>query len=733
MSVGDENEWFERLKYVLGGFENIFIVFDSSVLRYGHLHGGDVWYPWITKLLEICDNHYWRFSEDGYIPKVGVKVALAICGREPRLELPGPLWKDCWSHVDIAREEERFEQRIVHREGNWLLAEVIEAYNDIITRRPSRESTEQPSPPPYWNMGAESVRLFPGASFDPPAMTNAPSPQPRAVNVPFLGAVSSFETTVIAEQQNNLDRTKQEEQFNMERQEQMDQDHRGQLLRMESRREKDQYLRNQQSRKDKTRQDLREQQFRPDREEDREQYRRAHDREDFAQQPLDMARLRIMGDPPSTLRHHSSAYSLQTQPSSNSIRSPSSTQPGPSTTSSNLSPYRFRPDNHGRLSLQDFRQSSDVRPIAKQVSGSQFPTRFSRQSQDQPAGSQQTSSTTKLKSHKANVSVSNFELFDDQKVLEDAAGKAAKAKTWFKYLDELHEAMPRNIDKENRIKIAVLDTGIYMQDSTISQRKNSSRITYQSFVTGDPNPTEPSDDNGHGTHIAGLLLRVAPNARIYVAKISDKDKLDEHYDPEQIANAIRHAVDKWRVHIISMSFGFDGLTDELGCIDEAISHTHKKAVLFAAARNSGVLKRIAYPAILDDVICIYSTDGLGKPSDFNPPSKQHNNFGTIGESLLSSWPRSEPRYMSGTSFATPIAAGIAAVTMDYLEQNKRGRTKGDQYLAERIKTRTGIVAVFTKHLSAVSGDVRVLCPWEFFQKGATWSEGALLATLQACF
>ncbi|OBT85257.1 hypothetical protein VE02_05194 [Pseudogymnoascus sp. 03VT05] len=545
MLVGDENEWFERLKYVLGGFENIFIVFDSSVLRYGHLHGGDVWYPWITKLLEICDNHYWRFSGDGYLPKVGVKVALAICGREPRLELPGPLWKDRWSYVDIAREEESFEQRMVQRRGNWLLAEVIEAYNDRITRTPSRESTEQPSPPPYWNMGAESVRLFPGASFGHPAMANAPSSQPRAVNVPFIGAVSSFETTVIAEQQNNLDRTKQEEQFNMERQEQMDQDHRGQLLRMESRREKDQYLRNQQSRKDKTRQDLGEQQLRPDRQEEREQYRRAHVREDLAQQPLDMARMRITEVPRrlcATILAHI-AY-----------------RPSPA-----LIVLALRVVLSQAL---DFRQSSDVRPIAKQVSGSQFPTTFSRQSQDQPAGSQQTSSTTKLKSHKAIVSVSNFELFDDQKLLEDAAGKAAKAKTWFKYLDELHNAMPRNIDKENRIKIAVLDTDIYMEDSTISQRKNSSRITYQSFVTADPNPTEPSDDNGHGMHIAGLLLRVAPNADIYVAKISDKDKLDERYDPKQIANAIRHAVDKWRVHIISMSFGFDGLTDELGCIDE---------------------------------------------------------------------------------------------------------------------------------------------------------------------
>lgn len=154
--------------------------------------------------------------------------------------------------------------------------------------------------------------------------------------------------------------------------------------------------------------------------EDAEQYLRGRNMELLVQQPVDRAQMRIAGGPPSTLRHHSSAYSLQTQPSFNSIRSPISTQPGPSTTSSNLSPYNFRADNQGRLSLQGLRQSSDVRPIAKQVPRSQFPTTFSQQSQDHPAGSQQTSSETKLISHKADVSVSNFELFDTQKPPADA-------------------------------------------------------------------------------------------------------------------------------------------------------------------------------------------------------------------------------------------------------------------------------------------------------------------------
>jgi PERQ amino acid-rich with GYF domain-containing protein len=95
------------------------------------------------------------------------------------------------------------------------------------------------------------------------ATSGAPGAQPGSVQPPFAGAFPSFGTTLTAEQQNNLERRKQEEQYLMARQ-----------------------------------------------------------REFLAQQQVTMKQMQMQGALPAVLHHHSSAHSLQSQPSFGSITSP---------------------------------------------------------------------------------------------------------------------------------------------------------------------------------------------------------------------------------------------------------------------------------------------------------------------------------------------------------------------------------------------------------------------------
>lgn len=129
-----------------------------------------------------------------------------------------------------------------------------------------------------------------------------------------------------------------------------------------------------------------------------------------------------------------------------------------------------------------------------------------------------------------------------------------------------------------------------------------------------------------------------------------------------------------------MSFGFPTRDiDGYGELERAIEKAYSKHVLlFAAASNSGANLDRAYPARDQNVICIHSTDANGNRSKFSPTAiSDDTNLATIGEAVESAWPvhlcdeNTNPtfiKYKSGTSYATPIAAGIAAFLLQYATQ-----------------------------------------------------------------
>ena len=70
---------------------------------------------------------------------------------------------------------------------------------------------------------------------------------------------------------------------------------------------------------------------------------------------------------------------------------------------------------------------------------------------------------------------------------------------------------------QNRVRIAVLDTGIDMTNDFI--RTNRARIKGKTSFLSAPEDS-CKDLDGHGTHVAGLLLKVAHNAEIYPARVT---------------------------------------------------------------------------------------------------------------------------------------------------------------------------------------------------------------------
>ena len=163
-----------------------------------------------------------------------------------------------------------------------------------------------------------------------------------------------------------------------------------------------------------------------------------------------------------------------------------------------------------------------------------------------------------------------------------------------------------------------------------------------------------------------------------------------------------------------MSFGFYGGSRAVQtAIQEAINN---ETLVFAAASNNGTQRDMTFPAWLEGVVCVNSANSNGVPSDFNPEMKGANNFSILGENVKSAWitegNKKPYKRMSGTSVATPIAAGVAAVVLEYALQNEPNSFIKD---LEFLKYYNGMTEVFDA-MSREKYGYRNVVPWKILKE-----------------
>ncbi|KAF3220278.1 hypothetical protein TWF679_009657 [Orbilia oligospora] len=321
-------------------------------------------------------------------------------------------------------------------------------------------------------------------------------------------------------------------------------------------------------------------------------------------------------------------------------------------------------------------------------------------------------------------------LFDSQESIE-APATAGSAKLWFQKLNDLVVdpiLSVRRRQADRLVKVAVLDTGIDIAHPMITKAmgENGSKIT--KFQDWTQSPYSISDRVGHGTAVSEILLRVA-KVDLYVGKVSDAAEFDDK-TPGIVAQAIEYATSfgGWDVDIVVLSLGFEN--EDQG-IRRAILNAHiRNKIIFAAASNSASLVpelRVSFPArMCGQVISIRSASGQSVRSNASPiASDGDDNFMTLGEGIEAAWPSdlndgNPTRYVSGTSFATPVAAGIAALILEFSIQ--QGKLKGDSNLeaADRaiLWSHRGIRKIFQVMSTIVNRDnkpdCRMVYPWGLF-------------------
>lgn len=155
-----------------------------------------------------------------------------------------------------------------------------------------------------------------------------------------------------------------------------------------------------------------------------------------------------------------------------------------------------------------------------------------------------------------------------------------------------------------------------------------------------------------------------------------------------------------------MSFG---LARNHDAVEAAIFKAeHEGVIVIAAASNYGGNKSRAFPARMDKVICVHASDGNGYPSGMDPfPHANGTNLTTLGVAIPSI--TSADVYLSGTSYSCPIAAGIAANILRFVQHLFDG-DKLTPELRDEAFSRAGMMRVLAA-MADSNGGYDYVAPW----------------------
>ena len=179
-------------------------------------------------------------------------------------------------------------------------------------------------------------------------------------------------------------------------------------------------------------------------------------------------------------------------------------------------------------------------------------------------------------------------------------------------------------------------------------------------VAGNNNP---SDDQGHGTHLAGIIgagvdnatgiAGIAPNARILPVKVLDAQGQGTH---AQVAEGIIYATDMG-ARIINLGLAGAGSSETLqSAVNYALAHG---VLVVAAAGNTGSAIT-NYPAGYAGVMAVSAVDNNGNWSAFSSQGS-YISIAAPGQDIYSTIPGGSYQTASGTSMATAHVSGVAAL------------------------------------------------------------------------
>jgi subtilisin family serine protease len=235
--------------------------------------------------------------------------------------------------------------------------------------------------------------------------------------------------------------------------------------------------------------------------------------------------------------------------------------------------------------------------------------------------------------------------------------------------------------------VAVVDSGVAAGHPDLAGRIAPG----VDLVDGD---STPQDENGHGTHVSGIIAAdagngigidsVAPGATILPIRVLDADGSGS---PDDVAKGIDIARERG-ADVINLSLGSEiPLVGAAGgdATDAAIHRALAAGIVVVAAAGNDSMPVCEQPAASDGLLCVGSVDRRRQRSFFSSfgsgvaiVAPGGSALPAADEDILSTYPPDGYETLAGTSQAAPHVAGAAALLVSL---GVRGQAAVDRLLA----------------------------------------------------
>lgn len=210
-------------------------------------------------------------------------------------------------------------------------------------------------------------------------------------------------------------------------------------------------------------------------------------------------------------------------------------------------------------------------------------------------------------------------------------------------------------------RVWIIDTGV----DTGHPDLDVDTILSKCFVTGE---TSVEDNNGHGTHVAGIIgalnnsigvVGVAFGTKIIALKALNDDGKGS---TSQLIQALNYVGQNAKAgEVVNMSLGTDTISPAL---DNAVLTLADRGILFAiAAGNSSRKANLSSPGRVNhpNVFTVSAIDSLGRFASFSDFGNDVVDYAAPGVRIVSTYSNGRYAQLSGTSMAAPHVAGILVV------------------------------------------------------------------------